>query len=153
VLVKRPGAAGFTAVDAAAGIPLGSTVDTRTGTIELTAKAGSRAQFHDGLFKVTQSRGVTDLTLTEPLAPCRHGARASAKKPKSRKLWGNGSGAFRTRGQFSSATVRGTEWLVQDSCSGTLTRVRKGSVSVRDEVKRRTVLVRAGKSYLARPRG
>ena len=47
-------------------------------------------------------------------------ARASAKKPKSRKLWGQGSGNFRTVGQYSAATVRGTRWLVQDSCAGTL---------------------------------
>ena len=70
---------------------------------------------------------LTDLTLTEALAPCkRSGARASAKKPKSRKLWGQGSGKFRTVGHYSAATVRGTRWLVQDSCSGTLTRVTQG---------------------------
>jgi ferric-dicitrate binding protein FerR (iron transport regulator) len=75
-----------------------------------------------------------------------------AKKPKSRKLRGEGSGAFRTRGQYSVATVRGTKWLVQDSCAGTRTRVAKGVVSVRDEVKRETLVLRAGKSYLATPR-
>ena len=50
------------------------------------------------------------------------------------------------------ATVRGTKWLVQDSCAGTLTRVTKGAVTVRDNVKHTTVVVRAGKRYLARPR-
>ncbi|HEY4098286.1 MAG TPA: hypothetical protein VGM33_22370, partial [Baekduia sp.] len=79
-------------------------------------------------------------------------ARAAAKKPKSRKLWGDGSGSFRTRGQYSSATVRGTRWLVQDTCAGTLTRVSKGAVSVHDDVTRRTIVLRAGKKYLARPR-
>src|SRR4029079_12448736 len=93
--------------------------------------------------------------LTEALAKCpkRHAAHAAAKKPKSRKLWGSGSGSFRTRGQYSAATVRGTEWLVQDSCAGTLTRVRKGVVAVRDNVKRKTIVLRAGKKYLARPTG
>jgi hypothetical protein len=33
-----------------------------------------------------------------------------------------------------------------------LTRVKAGVVAVRDAVKRRTVVLRAGKSYLARPR-
>ena len=102
---------------------------------------------------VTQSRGITDLKLTEALARCpKRGARAAAKKPKSRKLWGKGSGEFRTTGNYSAATVRGTEWLVQDTCAGTLTRVRQGAVSVRDKVKKRTIIVRAGKRYLARPR-
>ena len=42
------------------------------------------------------------------------------KKPKTRKLWGDGKGNFRTTGKYSAATVRGTKWLVQDSCTGTL---------------------------------
>ena len=49
--------------------------------------------------------------------------------------------------------MRGTKWLVQDSCAGTLTRVVRGTVRVRDNVKRKTITVRAGKSYLAKPRG
>ena len=48
--------------------------------------------------------------------------------------------------------MRGTKWLVQDSCAGTLTRVVRGSVKVRDNVRHKTVTVAAGKSYLARPR-
>jgi hypothetical protein len=151
VLVKRPGR-GYVPLDATQSIPLGSTIDTRQGTIQLTAKPGQTATFRDGIFKITQTKTTTDLTLTEPLAPCR-GARIAAKKPKSRKLWGNGSGSFRTRGQYSAATVRGTEWLVQDSCAGTLTQVKTGVVSVRDNVKRKTIVLRAGKKYLARPRG
>ena len=145
-------------LNAAQGIPLGSTVDSRDGTVLITAqqRPGAKpqsAEFFDGIFKLTQTRTTTDLTLNEALAPCstKGHAAAAAKKPKSRKLWGNGSGSFRTRGQYSAATVRGTEWLVQDSCSGTLTRVKHGVVSVRDDVRHRTILLRAGKRYLARP--
>jgi Bacterial Ig domain len=151
VLVKRPGK-GFVELDATQAIPVGSTIDTKNGTISLTSTDGT-ATFRDGIFKLTQTRTTTDLTLTEPLARCpRAGAAAAKKKPKTRKLWGNGSGSFRTRGQYSAATVRGTEWLVQDSCSGTLTRVRRGVVAVRDNVKGKTIVLRAGKRYLARPR-
>jgi hypothetical protein len=153
VLVKRPGK-GFVELDATQSVPVGSTIDTKKGTISLTSTDGT-ATFRDGIFKLTQTKTTTDLTLTEALAKCpkNHAAHAAAKKkPKTRKLWGNGSGSFRTRGQYSAATVRGTEWLVQDSCAGTLTRVRKGVVAVRDNVKRKTVVLRAGKSYLARPR-
>jgi hypothetical protein len=152
VLVKRPGAKGFVKLDATQSLPVGSTIDTKKGSITLTSTNGS-ATFHDGIFKLTQTRTTTDLTLTERLAPCRKRARIAAKKPKSRKLWGKGSGSFRTRGQYSAATVRGTEWLVQDSCAGTLTRVKTGVVSVRDNVKGRTIVLRAGKQYLARPTG
>jgi hypothetical protein len=153
VLVKVPGK-GFVELDATQSIPLGSTIDTKKGTISLTAKAGQTATFHDGIFKITQTKTTTDLTLNEALAKCpkKGAAHAAAKKPKTRKLWGNGSGSFRTRGQYSAATVRGTEWLVQDSCAGTLTQVKKGVVAVRDNVKRKTIVLRAGKKYLARPK-
>ena len=66
------------------------------------------------------------------------------------KLWGNGKGKFRSNGTYSSATVRGTVWLTQDECDGTLTRVRRGRVSVRDFMRKKTVTVKAGHSYLAR---
>jgi hypothetical protein len=72
-----------------------------------------------------------------------------------RRLWGDGGGNFRTRGRYGSATVRGTIWLTEDYCNGTLVRVRQGTVAVRDLVKNRTVLVTSGKSYFAeapRPR-
>jgi hypothetical protein len=158
VLVKTPGGK-FVALDPTKPIPLGSTIDTKNGTIQLTAQQKKNgkpqtAKFFDGIFKITQTKTTTDLTLNEALAKCpkSKSAHAAAKKPKTRKLWGNGSGSFRTRGQYSAATVRGTEWLVQDSCSGTLTRVKKGVVSVRDNVKRKTIVLRAGKRYLAKPR-
>ena len=106
------------------------------------------ATFYDGIFKLSQSGGITTLTLTEKLAPCAKASRASAaaKKPKTRKLWGNGKGKFRTRGQYGAATIRGTKWLLQDGCRYTLTRVTQGAVNFRDEVKRKTVIVRKGKS-------
>jgi len=70
----------------------------------------------------------------------------------TRKLWGDGAGSFRTRGQYSAAPVRGTKWFVQDSCAGTLTKVTKGVVSVRDLAKKRPNVVRAGPQSPARPR-
>jgi ferric-dicitrate binding protein FerR (iron transport regulator) len=78
-------------------------------------------------------------------------AKKKKKGPKSvlGKLWGSGKGKFRTDGKYSSATVRGTIWLVADRCDGTLTKVRRGVVSVRDIKRKKTVKVKAGHSYLA----
>jgi hypothetical protein len=42
--------------------------------------------------------------------------------------------------------------LTQDRCDGTLTRVRRGRVVVRDFRARRTVTLTAGQQYLARAR-
>jgi hypothetical protein len=158
VRVRRPGSRAFVELSGSEGIPLGSTVDTLSGVVELTSvpKAGGTpqsARFYEGVFKVTQVGSVTNLALTEPLASCRGGGPSAATtKKRKRHLWGDGKGSFRTNGTYSSATVRGTKWLVQDSCAGTLTRVVRGSVTVRDRVKRKTVVVRAGKSYLAKRR-
>ena len=77
---------------------------------------------------------------------------ANIAAKKKRRLWGDGKGKFRTKGKHSAATVVGTRWLVEDRCNGTLTKVVKGKVRVRDFRARRTVVVRAGKQYFARSR-
>jgi len=157
VRIRVPGSNQFVDLTGTEGIPLGSTVDTLSGVVELTSvpRAGGSpqsARFYEGVFKVTQTGSTTNLALTEALASCRsRGASAAADTKKKRHLWGDGKGKFRTTGKYSSATVRGTKWLVQDSCAGTLTRVVRGSVKVRDNVKHKTVTVAAGKSYLAKP--
>ena len=81
--------------------------------------------------------------------------RKRARRPASRRnagLWGDGKGKFRTEGKYAAATVRGTKWLVEDTCAGTLTKVTQGTVSVRDKVRHKTFTVRKGKSYLAKPK-
>jgi hypothetical protein len=162
VLVRLPGATRAVALTDAASIPVGSVLDARKGTVVLsTALPGDdtqRGTFHGGLFEVRQpsgARGMTELVLRGPLPTCgasgtARAAGAAARRPP-RGLWGRDDhGRFRTRGSNSVATVRGTAWYVEDRCDGTLTRVSKGSVSVRDLRRQRTVIVNAGKSYLAR---
>ncbi|MGZ8634460.1 MAG: hypothetical protein ACXWZZ_11495, partial [Solirubrobacteraceae bacterium] len=175
VLIKLPGKA-FVALTTAANIPIGSQLDTRKGRVELTTAADTagkktqKAQFYDGIFQVKQSVPkkkpskaralITDLVMKGQIARSQcaalKGARAAVtdkkKGPKAvlGQLWGSGKGKFRTNGKYSSATVRGTIWLVQDRCEGTLTKVRRGTVQVRDFKRKKTVTVRAGHSYLAR---
>ena len=154
-------------------VPLGSIVYAEKGRVALTTEAGTRvrgrrqtqrATFFDGVFQVRQRRArraVTDLILRSPnfakvCSSSAKGARAAAARRRSKKvvvrLSGDGRGRFRTRGRNSTATVRGTRWLTEERCDGTLTRVTKGSVTVRDLRLRRTIVVRAGSSYLARGR-
>jgi hypothetical protein len=150
VLVKLAGSSKFVPLDPSV-IKNGAEVDARKGVVEITRSDGGVAKFYDGVFKLSQSGGVTTLSLSEKLTGCKK-ASAAAKKPKTRKLWGDGKGKFRTRGQYSAATIRGTKWLVTDTCTSTITKVTQGSVNVRDTVKKRTVIVRAGRSYTARAR-
>ena len=160
----------FTRLDDVSQIPVGSLLDTRRGTVRLTSArdrggATQSGNFSAGIFQVAQSRkrsakGITELRLKgSSFASCgkrraRGGEAQSAglSRRAIRRLRGNARGRFRTRGRNSSATVRGTIWEVIDRCDGTLTRVRRGRVAVRDFRRSRTVIVRAGKSYLARAR-
>ncbi|HEX5620525.1 MAG TPA: choice-of-anchor Q domain-containing protein [Solirubrobacteraceae bacterium] len=160
VKIKLPGQDTFVTLTEGEQIPLGTTVDTRKGRVTIVAAAGSgqTADFYDGLFKLTQTKGskpITVLTLVEKLTGCKSKKKASAAatKKKKRRLWGNGKGRFRTKGKHSAATVVGTIWLVEDRCVSTLTRVRRGKVKVRDFAKKKTVTVRKGKRYIARAGG
>jgi hypothetical protein len=158
VLVRRPRTGRFVRLRAGASLPVGTIVDARRGRVRIFATSGGRPYFADffaGRFQIAQrrARGATaDMRLFGgSFRGCPRGARPAARKPGRavRRLWGAGSGPFRTVGRFSAATVRGTTWLTQDLCRATLTRVTVGSVSVRDFAKRRTVVVRAGRRYLA----
>lgn len=160
VRIKPPGATAYVKLTGAASIPVGSLIDTRAGNITLTSALPDGATqagiFHGGLFDIRQSAaGITELALRGTPPACAR-ARASTaatrkRKPPRKRLWGRDQhGNFRTRGGNSVATVRGTAWYVEDRCDGTLTRVSSGRVSVYDKVRRVTVIVRAGHSYLAR---
>jgi hypothetical protein len=111
------------------------------------------------MFKAGQRRhgnGMTTLSL-QGGRPCPSASLAVAsrkgKRKKRRGLWARDKGGlYRTRGNDSVATARGTAWLTKDRCRGTLTRVTHGAVSVRDLRAHKRVLVKAGHSYFARAR-
>jgi hypothetical protein len=165
VRVKAPGG-GFVPLESVGSqIPGGSTVDATNGTVHLFAATDSTGatqdgHFNGGMFVIGQGKSspLTTLSLTGG------GLRACGKTPRggsprvtaaarSRRLFSNVHGAFRTRGRNSTATVRGTRWLTTDTCAGTVTLVRSGIVVVRDLVKHRTVTLKKGQRYLARRGG
>jgi DNA-binding beta-propeller fold protein YncE len=162
VRVRLPGAERFVALGDVQELPLGSVLDTRRGRVRVSTERRRRGLvqsgiFYGGRFAVRQrkrDRYITDLVLRGVLAPCadRAGRRNASASAAKRRLWGNANGRFRTRGRHSAGAVRGTRWLTQDSCAGTLTKVRTGVVAVRDFRLGRTILVEAGERYLARPR-
>jgi CSLREA domain-containing protein len=153
IRVKVAGSNRFVELEEGQQIPVGSTVDTTKGRVTIEAAGGQTADFYDGVFRLTQGKGakpLTTLTLVEALSCPKAGRAVAAAKKKKRRLWGDGDGKFQTKGKHSAATVVGTRWLVEDKCDQTLTRVVRGRVSVRDFVKKKTVIVRAGKKYVAR---
>ena len=160
VRVRLPGQGTFVNLRSLRLIPVGSLVDTRRGKALLSSvrdRSGSVQQGHfsKGVFQVRQRRSeryLTELVLRGEIGPCPEGESATASARASRKLWGNGNGRFRTRGRYSSGAVRGTRWLVADTCDGTLTVVRRGRVAVRDFTRDITTVLEKGERYLARPR-
>jgi hypothetical protein len=146
-------------------IPVGSTIDASHGTVRLTTATTTGGQFQSGqfaagIFTVLQrrsQRGLTELRLSDQSRlVCAHAGKATvARKLSPRvlaRLRSDAHGKFTTHGQYSAATVRGTAWSVEDRCDGTLTAVTRGTVIVRDFRLRRSISLRAGKSYLARAR-
>jgi hypothetical protein len=129
----------------------------------VSAKIGKGAQtadFSGGQFVVRQRKGVnlTTLALTGaskgicPGVATDTARTARAKHRRFRYLGASGTGSFSTSGRYAAATVRGTSWVTEDYCDGTVIRVRRGTVSVRDLVRRATIIVRAGQSYFAKRR-
>ncbi len=154
-------------------LPLRSVVDTAAGAVKVTSSASrTKSQtvaLEQGAFDITQTAAklpVTQFALQAgdfgvcpaasrgrgaAVASGGRGAASAAKAPKVvRILWASGKGKFRTKGRFASAAIRGTHWETVDRCDGTLIRVVQGVVTVRDLVKKKTVVVRAGRSYLAK---
>jgi phosphodiesterase/alkaline phosphatase D-like protein len=168
VTVRLPGTDAFVPLTEDASIPMGSVVDATGGQVTITSAADSKghtqtANFGGSQFKITQKRAakpLTDITLTGgdftgcfPRILGKGTAdvfAAGRRKWSRRRLWGNGHGRFRTRGRHGTATVRGTHWMTEDRCDGTLVRVKRGLVEVRDLERRRTVMVGAGEQYFAK---
>ena len=168
VLVQVAGAAAPQPLAEGGEIPMGSLVDARNGSLVVTTavdRSGhtQSATLRGGTFVIGQiasQHGMTTFTMPRPrlgACPARHRGRgrlatvAAAGHKAARGLWAEDHGGrYSTRGQNSVATVRGTSWGTVERCNGTLTIVRRGAVSVRSTHSHRTVLVRAGHSYLAK---
>ncbi|HEX4108530.1 MAG TPA: fibronectin type III domain-containing protein [Solirubrobacteraceae bacterium] len=150
-------------------IPVGSTLNTTKGTVELFSATARHStvndlrsgDFSDGTFQVRQTRkqkGLTTLALTGGRDRAR--VCGSAHEPNGataarlsstvlRLLKSSAHGRFSTKGRYSSATVRGSQWETIDQCDGTVTRVERGAVSVEVFRTRRRIILRAGGRFLA----
>lgn len=167
VKVRTPGAARFVTLADDASVPVGSIIDATSGVATVTSARSARdsrpqtGRFWGGRFQVKQSArgdGYTDLVLKGgSFRGCKRAAHAKAvaagHRRAIRRLWGRDRhGRFRSTGRHGQATVRGTVWLTQDRCDGTLFSVRRGAIAVKAKGARRAVRVRAGRHYLARAR-
>ncbi len=160
-------------------VPISCVIDASDGTVGLTTSKGGgggtqSGHFWGSVFGVHQRarHRNTVLTLIGKLECARKKKKPEAgkvdsdgdhdgdrvflrkRKRRGRKLWGSGKGNFKTVGNYGSASVRGTIWLVEDRCDGsTFFKVRRGTVWVRDFVRRRLVVLHAGRHYVAKKPG
>jgi hypothetical protein len=105
-------------------------------------------------FTVNATGGGTTMTLEGgDFNVCKTSRRTAAKKPKTvvRQLWGRAKGQFTTRSKYSSATIRGTTWGVQDRCDGSFTTAVDDFVTVVDFTAKKTLTLAPGETYLATP--
>jgi hypothetical protein len=167
VTVTPPGRRLFTLGVQDRNIPVGSLIDTTRGRVDLrsasppgsaAARAGKvqDANFFDGAFTVRQSHAtpvaqiklaggqIGKCTATTAGVPHR-----TPPHDVLRLLRASGPGKFSTEGRYAAATVRGTVWLTEDFCDGTLVQVTRGVVTVRNLVTHATVTVTGGHSYFA----
>jgi hypothetical protein len=136
-------------------------INPKQSKVQVQFVAGA-AQFYGGRFDVKEvlSGGKNVLVMRlvggDIKGKCGTGNRTAAgvnsqeKTKPIRRLWGKGKGRFRTRGRYSSGTVRGTNWLTTDYCDGTETRVVAGVVRVFDFVTKKTILLEPKQSYFAK---
>jgi hypothetical protein len=170
VIVTLPSGQSFTLGSQDRHIPIQSLIDTSHGRVDLraalapasgrasvTASRVEDAQFYGGDFRVSQAStdSATQIRLAGGrFASCTASARdgSTARLPQRvvRLLHASGPGRFQTVGRYAAATVRGTVWLTEDFCDGTLVRVTRGVVLVRDRVTQTTAIVTAGHSFFAR---
>jgi Calx-beta domain len=137
-------------------------VNPRSSRVIVQSIAGNTS-FYGGRFDIAELGADTDKPIVvlrlvggNFKSKCQTGNRttaslgAQAKKTPVRRLWGKGKGRFRTRGRYSSGTVRGTNWITTDYCDGTDTRVVAGVVRVYDLVTGKSIVLEAGESYFAK---
>ena len=166
---------GFIPLTQARQVPVGSQIDARRGTLNLVVATTKKrhtnsARLSGGVFSLAQrksgpSKGLSTLALLENAfsgAPSYSScttkktgksvlasiAKLSPKVLQTLSVSDN-KGKFRTTGRYSAATERGTFWETEDRCDGTLTIVKRGTVNVDDFKTRKTIIVRAGHSFLA----
>jgi hypothetical protein len=162
-LIKLPGSNNFVPLTDAMQLPPGTTVQLPPGSeIQLADPNGSPMNFFgqdDGVLTEFVYSGFQGgnivLTLVggnfksyqRTVSIASHAAKTKPKPKKPvRRLWGKGKGHYTVKGKFASATVIGTWFLTEDYKDGTLIKVKKGVVNVRDFVNKKTKRVTAGHS-------
>ena len=155
-----PTSSSYVALKGTNTIPVGATVDARSGTLRLATAADYRGAldrkhrlqqgtFSDAFFTIEQltaqqqrrknhGRRATGtpptnlrlVTPTEAVAAADCHSKGAPGKGIVRSLSGRANGFFRVIGAASTTIVHNATWTVEDRCDGTLTQVGRGRATV-----------------------
>lgn len=175
-LLQQAPISGFVPLKGVAALPVGTIVDTRKGRLAMQSTvdgrrigAGGERQsvtLAAGIFRIRQQKvapGSRTKIPTDLMLQSAPGAEsACVSRAASGPIKGRGrntvrgltattqKGLFRIVGAAGISTAKDATWATQDRCDGTRTDVGKGRVSVLDRATRKTITVRAGRSYLVK---
>ena len=156
VSVQLPGTTTFVPLRESASIPVGSVVDATAGSVSVSAASGGKivdATVAAGIFRLVQAKNaIPTLALVTPAGKANACAsRTTPRKGVIRSLSVVAKGVFRTVAAKGVAVIGArASWTTSDRCDGTITKVKKGRVTL--TAGHTTKRLRAGQSYLAKAR-
>ncbi len=165
VTVKLKGTSRYAPLGPGALISDGSEIEATNGRVRLTVSLPDgktqTAEAFGGRFQIEQEKnGFTKLVLTLALTGCPRqtlpkGSASAASilrnQPLKRHLWVTEKGGkWGTNGRFVSTSVEGTTWLTTDECKRSIVFLKEGRLKVRNLVTKKTKLLTAGHSYIAK---
>jgi hypothetical protein len=143
----------YTTLTGRQSVKIGSTLDARHGTVELTALVGKHkqtARFGAGIFRIHEASSSAPVAIALAGAPFEPACRPGSHKVVRRLRATSERGRWQTVARQSTAGVaKAANWVTQDRCDGTLTVVRTGTVTVHG-AHGHTATVRAGHRRLVR---
>lgn len=166
VTIRLDGAQRFVTLTGVQGIPNGSEIDAIHGRVRITVATRTpgqtrSAEIYEGQAIVYQDKsGLTHFKLSLPLEGCASAARARfstayiARRRRGRSqrsiYASTPDTGFETDGRDAEGGTEGDPtWLTVDECTRTIVKVTQGVVHVRDLVRHRSLVVRAGHTYVA----
>ena len=161
---SRPGAASSARLGANESIPLGSTVDATKGKVRITSAAGRRRRDAERALLPGRVRDHADRSGSKPITQLALSPKLSCTSKRQEGVAvgeeeegpapvGRRQGPLPHQGPARRGDRPRHEVADRRTrCNRTLVRVKRGTVTVRDFAKQKTVLVKKGRSYVARPR-
>ncbi len=164
---------GFVPLKGVASLPVGSTVDARSGELQMESAANGYAaadrharktelRIRAGIFQIKQARLkrkakksasiATDVGLVTPAGAATACAASRTSKGVVRSLSVVAKGVVRALGGAATATAKSATFVTTDRCDGTLTQVGAGKVTVAVKGRSKPLTVRSGQAYFAKAR-